>query len=73
MVRGIFYGSVRLDYAEKRHPLWIDAIRSTEARKEECQENMDGTPEVSNEVTPVAETPADGEAIISEEEKEPEQ
>jgi len=27
MLRGIFYGSVRLDYAERRHPLWIAEIR----------------------------------------------
>jgi len=27
MLRGIFFGTVRLDYAEKRHPLWIGDIR----------------------------------------------
>ena len=31
MLRGIFYGSVRLDYAERRHPLWITEIRGTKA------------------------------------------
>ncbi len=63
MLRGIFSGSVKLDYAEKRHCLWIDEIRGVEEIKEMPPEEAYVATEASDE------TINDSEAITSEEEK----
>ncbi len=65
-----FIASVRLDYAEKRHPLWIDEIRGVQAIMESPQERADVVVEVSDEGTPADETITGSEAIAPEEERE---
>ena len=54
MVRGIFTGKVRLDYARHRHPLWLNDMEKVEVRSEPAQK-----------VTLPAETPVIEESEIS--------
>jgi cytochrome b subunit of formate dehydrogenase/pimeloyl-ACP methyl ester carboxylesterase len=42
MIRGIFTGRVRLDYAEKRHPLWFRELESGTASEVETMEEKKG-------------------------------
>jgi cytochrome b subunit of formate dehydrogenase len=46
MLRGILTGSVRLDYAEHRHPLWIAEIEGAEANREKPPAEESAGPEV---------------------------
>ncbi|NLN39573.1 MAG: cytochrome b/b6 domain-containing protein [Smithella sp.] len=36
MIRGIFTGSVRLDYARHRHPLWVEEVEKAAAPRPTC-------------------------------------
>jgi len=64
MLRGIFCGSVKLGYAEKRHCLWIDEIKGKQEVKEAPQKRADVATKAAEE------TMTDREAITPEEEKE---
>ncbi|GAB6267813.1 MAG: cytochrome b/b6 domain-containing protein [Smithella sp.] len=46
MVRGIFTGKVRLDYARHRHPLWIDDIESAQEMPSMVVEDTQAPPPV---------------------------
>lgn len=50
MVRGIFTGRVRLDYAKHRHPLWIAEIMESPAVTEELTEEVTKEEEAAEEV-----------------------
>ena len=59
MVRGIFTGKVRLDYARHRHPLWLNDMEKVEARSEPAQKETlpAETPVIEeSEISPVIET-----------------
>jgi cytochrome b subunit of formate dehydrogenase len=64
MLRGILTGSVRLDYAEHRHPLWIDELEGAEAegrakRSATPTEEAGGSEDVPVPAESAAEAPAD--------------
>ncbi|MDI9569518.1 MAG: cytochrome b/b6 domain-containing protein [Pseudomonadota bacterium] len=58
MFRGIFTGTVRLDYARRRHPLWIAELEG----KDEGEARLEGPPGVEEGKGLPAETPEGGEA-----------
>jgi cytochrome b subunit of formate dehydrogenase len=67
MLRGILTGAVSLDYAEHRHPLWIDELEGAapEGRKEPSAtpaEEAAGSEDVPPPGESVAEAPADNPA-----------
>jgi cytochrome b subunit of formate dehydrogenase len=63
MLRGILTGAVRLDYAEHRHPLWIDELEGASAAQAEPPapptEVAAGSEDVPAPAESVAEAPAD--------------
>ena len=61
MVRGIFTGRVRLDYARHRHPLWIAEITEHTIEEEEQPES---------EAEAIAEPPTPEESEIIEKEED---
>jgi cytochrome b subunit of formate dehydrogenase len=55
MVRGIFTGRVRLDYAKHRHPLWIAEIVESPAAVEEVIKEEEPVEEITQEDTEITE------------------
>jgi cytochrome b subunit of formate dehydrogenase len=63
MVRGIFTGRVRLDYAKHRHPLWIEEIMARQVEPaEEIKEEPAGEVAEDGDITGDIEHPDDTEA-----------
>jgi cytochrome b subunit of formate dehydrogenase len=54
MIRGIFTGRVRLDYAIHRHPLWIEDVEKKQAENEKPESLKETEPSIT-EAAPVAE------------------
>lgn len=62
MVRGIFTGRVRLDYAKHRHPLWIAEIIESQTKAEEKiteEETAEGVTQGDTEIAEEIERPED--------------
>jgi len=56
MVRGIFTGKVRLDYARHRHPLWVNDMENEEvSRAAVYQAPLDEAPPAKEVAPPAAE------------------
>ena len=78
MIRGIFTGTVRLDYARRRHPLWIATLEPPPAPPE-AEEEPPAPPPVPPEATPgmtpetvatetetaLPTTPPEGEGVVA--------
>ncbi|MBN2254711.1 MAG: cytochrome b/b6 domain-containing protein [Deltaproteobacteria bacterium] len=63
MVRGIFTGRVRLDYAKHRHPFWIEEIMERQREPaEEIKEEPDGEVMADSDTTGDIEHPDDTDA-----------
>jgi cytochrome b subunit of formate dehydrogenase len=55
MVRGIFTGRVRLDYAKHRHPLWIAEIMASQAEPEGAIKKEEPVEEITQDDTEITE------------------
>ena len=54
MIRGIFTGTVRLDYARRRHPLWMAALEPPSAPPAPVEAPSEAAPESAPESLTVA-------------------